>query len=37
MTMLDIDAVCVRTPSGNCGEIAVYAANAKKHLLVENR
>lgn len=31
----DIDAVCVCTPSGNHGEIAVYAANAKKHLLVE--
>ncbi len=30
-----MDIVCVCTPSGNHGEIAVYAANAGKHLLVE--
>ena len=31
----DIDIVCVCTPSGAHGEIAVYAANARKHLIVE--
>ncbi len=31
----DIDIVCVCTPSGAHGEVAVYAAEAKKHLLVE--
>lgn len=30
-----IDIVCVCTPSGAHGEVAVYAANAKKHLVVE--
>lgn len=31
----DVDIVCVCTPSGTHGEISVYAANAKKHLVVE--
>ena len=31
----DLDIICVCTPSGAHGEVAVYAANAKKHLLVE--